>query len=463
MAVAGRALACLPLVVSAARATAQTCPDPPPVTVSSSAVSADVCVPDGFGGNPIQFFDDFSWRSFVALVWPALDGQRGTPDPAQTVGGKGPRVFETYKTLHEVFHADGSAPTAWNSYDPPHFNACNVQMAFGDLVLASFSKFADLGQAGLGILLGPLVAQNTTYVRYETGFNQSEFNQIVGPKWYLRSNLPASITFQNGSIDIKSAWIDMAKMPHPERYYTRTAWLLDPDTGACAQKSVGLVGLHIVQKTPTRPQWIWTTFEQVDNVPPPQAGAPGTFTFNDGSGTAMPAANPYTLDPLPTPTPPPFNVTRKLPVHASTQKTNAAYRAALAGTVWEFYELTMSQWPSDASDPAKPGTPDNTFPGVGATTAFANTALETFDQEHIQKGCMNCHNSTRVATDFVWSLKDHAFPSNVPNLLITDPGFKELQTMLRTFPQTSAAAAQQKTIELLQEAVKPEGTTPHHE
>ncbi len=91
------ALACLPLVVSAARATAQACPDPPLVSVSSSVVPADVCVPSGFGGNPIQFFDDFSWRSFVALVWPALDGQRGTPDPAQTASGKGPRVFETYK------------------------------------------------------------------------------------------------------------------------------------------------------------------------------------------------------------------------------------------------------------------------------------------------------------------------------------------------------------------------------
>ena len=126
-------------------------------------------------------------------------------------------------------------------------------------------------------------------MRYETGFDQSEFNQIGGPKWYLRSNLPASIILQSGSTDIKAAWIDMSNMPHPERYYTRTAWLLDPDTGGCAQKSVGLVGLHIVQKTPTRPQWIWTTFEQVDNVPPSQVGAPGTFGFNDGSGTAMPA------------------------------------------------------------------------------------------------------------------------------------------------------------------------------
>jgi hypothetical protein len=424
----------------------QGCPAVPPINVGSSAVPADVCIPAGFGGNPIAFFDDFSWRSFVAVVWPALPGQRGAPDPSQTVGGSGPRVFETYKMLHEVFHADGSAPTGWNSYDPAQFNPCNVQMQYGDLVLASFSKFANLGQAGFGSLVGPLVAQNQTYVRFETGFNESEFNQIVGPQWYLRANLPASITFQDGSVDVKSSWVDMTNLAHPERYYTRNAWLLNPDTGTCTQKTVGLVGLHIVQKTPTRPQWIWSTFEQVDNVPPAQPGAPGTFGFNNGSGTPMPAANPYTLDPLPLPTPKPFNVTRTLPVNPSTQKTNALYQAALAGTAWRFYQLTMTQWPVAASSPSTPGTPNNTFPGIGATSAFSNTTLETFDQGRIQTGCMNCHNSTMTATDFLWSLNDHAFPSNTPNLLMANAQFKGLQTLLRESPHTAAMQQQQKAI-----------------
>jgi hypothetical protein len=31
---------------------------------------------------------------------------------------------------------------------------------------------------------------------------------------------------------------------------------------------MGLVGLHIAQKTARAPQWIWSTFEQIDNVPP---------------------------------------------------------------------------------------------------------------------------------------------------------------------------------------------------
>ena len=31
---------------------------------------------------------------------------------------------------------------------------------------------------------------------------------------------------------------------------------------------MGMVGIHIVQKTPFAPQWIWSTFEQIDNVSP---------------------------------------------------------------------------------------------------------------------------------------------------------------------------------------------------
>jgi hypothetical protein len=164
-----------------------------------------VCVPSGFGGNPIAFFDDYSSKSFIAMVWPVSSGQRGTPDTTKTVGSPGPRVFETYKNLSELFHNDGSAPVAWNEFDPPPLNACSVPTAFGDLVLASFSKFSDLGQAGFGTLIGPLVAQNSTYVRYLTGFNEIEFNQILNGNWFLRSKLPATLTFQNGALDVKSS------------------------------------------------------------------------------------------------------------------------------------------------------------------------------------------------------------------------------------------------------------------
>src|SRR5205807_7439071 len=124
------------------------------------------------------------------------------------------------------------------------------------------------------------------------------------------------------ALDVKSAWIDMKGIPHPERYYTRTAFLLDPQTGICAKTTVGLVGLHIVQKTASRPQWIWSTFEQADNVPSGQTTPGAVFGFNDGKGTPMPNNNPYPISPLILPTPPPVNIQRVKPIHASTQQTN---------------------------------------------------------------------------------------------------------------------------------------------
>ena len=151
---------------------------PAPV-VNSPQVPPDVSIPDGFGGNPIAFFDDYSWRAFIAIVWPALNGQRGQPDPGQTVDGAGPRVFETFKALEEVFHSDGSAPSGWNQFDPVQYNSCGIAATWGDMTLGSFSKFSNVGEAGFGTLVGPLIARNQTYVRFLTAYNQTEFDQIV--------------------------------------------------------------------------------------------------------------------------------------------------------------------------------------------------------------------------------------------------------------------------------------------
>jgi hypothetical protein len=443
---------------------AQTCPNPPVPTISSHAVPADVCIPSGFSANPIQFFDDFSWRSFVALVWPALNGQRGTPDTSKTVAGSGPRVFETYKALYEVFHIDGSAPSKWNNFDPPSMNPCAIQASFDDITLASFSKFSNVGQAGFSGLVGPLVAQNQTYVRFMTGLNQSEFEQILGNDLYLRSNLPLSKPFKDGSIDVKSSWIDMTNIPRPDRYYTRSAWLMDPATGNCSQTVVGLVGLHIVQKTPTRPQWIWTTFEQVDNVPPVVTGGPGTFNFNDGTANPMPSKNPYKIDPLSIPTPAPYNVSRIKPVHSTTQATNTTYQTLLAGTPWQFYQLVMTQWPLMPSSPSTPGTPQNTFPGTGATTAFANTTMETFDQSSVFSGCMGCHTSVQNSTDFLWTLKNHAFPPNVPNLLLADEQIKQLESLLANsfIPASVAKKTALADVSKKKSNVKPQDKDKHN-
>jgi len=443
-----RLLSCLALGAAIAQsfaepALAQTCPNPPSPAISAPQPPTDVCVPSDFQGNPIAFFDDYSWRAFIAMVWPAAQGQRGVPDTSKTVGVvSGPLVFETFKADWEVFQPDGHAPSPWSEFGGIPSNPCRADVTtpgFNDLILASITKFQNLGQAGFGKLVGPLIAQNKTYVRYLTSFNQSEFDQISNRQWYLRSNLKNGVSFSSGSIDVKTSWIDMTSVPQPERFYTRKAWLMDISTGRCSETTVGLVGMHIVQKTDSRPQWIWSSFEHIDNVPqatPPNAGS---TTFNNGAGQPMPTANPIPFPPPETP-PSPFNVIRVKPINSSTIQTDAAYRDALKGTVWANYQLVMTQWPLVAGNPTIPGSVQNTFPGtIGSSTSFANTSMETFEQRIVSTGCMACHNFTRTGTDFLWALEINAFPPPLSTLAV--PSLGEPHAMaLRATPGTPALA-----------------------
>ncbi len=417
---------------------AKTAPDRVcPVDVVQDASSplplTDVCIPEGYTDIPMDYFDDFSWREFVAMVWPAANGKRGVADMSKGFAAPGPRVFETFKSLWEVFHNDGSAPRAFSQYEPAGVNACNVPTGFGDVVLASKSGIDDIGQAGVGELVGPLVAQNGKYVRYQTLYNQIAYDFIVKNKFYLRSNLPAVpsprpelpvIQFPMGSAAIKAAWLDMDGFSDAQkaRVYTRLAVVKDPETGKCSKISVGLMGLHIVVKTPSRPQWIWSSFEQVDAIPPKQFGGTGQFFFSDGDRRKpMPAENPLALVPLAKQPVKPFNLSRDImmPIHPKTELMSLVYQRLLHKSPWEFYQIATTQWPRLEGNQAAPvpatqgGEMTTTFPGAGATSAFANVTLETFDQSRPQLGCMSCHNQARMTVDFMWSVLDHAYPAKI--------------------------------------------------
>lgn len=480
------ALAVSPLPAPAQPAPCR-CPqaDVPPAIAPtiSPTLPADVCVPTKLvdnvcaavapaGGPPFAFFDDFSWRSFVALVWPALDGQRGVADPAAVPGKAGPLVFETFKHDWELFQPNGAAPAAWASY--AGMNPCNnVTLKYGDLVLAAFSKYTNIAQTTIGDLAAPLPSQPAAqrpgtpklpgeYTRYLTGFNQVEFDQIVNHQWYIRKN-QTNVAFapdgkKNNPLDVKSAWAIVTPDMNPARYYMRKAYVLDLVSNQCSPRQVALVGLHIVTKTPSRPQWVWSTFMQVDAIPG-TPGATAPYAYNDGSGKPMPDQNPipYPYPPLPPDQPFAFNVTQLMPTAASTRATSAAYQQALAklgSGVWQYYTLVMTQWPIRAFT-NDDGSPGNTFPGTGATTAFANPLLETFDQDDVEfGGCMGCHNVTGGSgsgnTDFLWSLYLNANPPLVGtnasqpqfhglNLPLRDPRLVKLKELLQRVRATPAA------------------------
>jgi hypothetical protein len=459
------------------------CPAPTP-SIASPILPTDVSDQVLTCDNGINFFDDFSWRSFVALIWPAAQGQRGVPDPVQTnFPVSGPLVFGTYKADWETFPPPNSsnpppAPLPWASFAGTA-NPCgsSVNVGWGDLALSSYTKFGNLGEAAFGAFFdGPIISSGFAqspaqqqYLRYQASYNKTEHDQILDNAWYLQSKL-GNVTFcSNGatldgkqcpaenSVDLKAAWIDMASVPKAlwPRYYVKTAWVLDPTSSTnpkCTQRDMGLVGLHIVSKTKTRPQWIWSTFEQIDNVPVVTGATPTAntaFNLNDGKGGAMPGDNPYCVpQPGNINVPCPngsqaampadasqatrFNVTRLQRIGTppisgapdNTPATNSAYQKLLAAAApnspWQYYQLVMTQWPTPGSMPSNQATPDHTIPGNDPKTtpvlsSFANVTMETFSQGSIFGGCMFCHNATAhpqgnaQGDDFLWSLAVNAY------------------------------------------------------
>jgi hypothetical protein len=379
-------------------------------------------VPDA-PGNPFLGFANFSWRAFIALNWPALSGDlnRGQPDTTKKLNDPGPRVWETYKARYEVFVPGAPPPAAWESYDGA--NPCGGAVTNRTKTLSAFSHFADYNQAAMTLdaLANPLIDQSRMYTRYEVRFSREEFDSIVDKnnRWFVRGNLPTATspgTFKVGSIEIKAAW----RVLKPDdtaaaraRFYTTTAQVLDPvatrTTGSitCNEQEIALTGLHIVIKTKLRPQWIWSSFEHIDNVPPktdePDAkSAQMPYSYNSGGpppGLTQPRPKMISDTNPPASDPAPMQVFRLQAIQPSIMKMNRDYWALLKGTIWANYMLVMTQWPQE------PGTPSPTnmgAPPTGAASTLANTTMETYQQRN-GRSCMECHQevSNKLGRDFV--------------------------------------------------------------
>ncbi|MFY9972147.1 MAG: hypothetical protein WAK41_22340 [Roseiarcus sp.] len=398
-------------------------------------------------GDSFSVVGNFAWRAFVALNWPSQSeaNERGVPDRAKSLGDPGKRVWETFKSDHELFEVgdDGRrvAPSPWASYDGR--NPCGVDSRMK--TIATFAPFADFNQPSfaVGEPANPLVAQNGAYTRYEIHFNEPEFSTLAASGWSQGRNLPDETHpahFPVGSIAVKAAWRPLSEADTPAvraRYYVESAEIVDVAKTlaagriVCTKAEVALVGLHIVIKTKSRAQWVWSTFEHVDNVPPAGAGEPDAkdagapYSYFDpskpkklwpplGTANTMPVdwTNPPRLDPAR------MQVVRRYPIHAGTMALNRAYWAlpGVKGTVWEHYMLVAAQWPTSAAPPG----PDNDgafFPGgkdvskaaeesyrstAKAQENLVNTTMETYLQD-LPSSCIACHQALSNARgrDFV--------------------------------------------------------------
>jgi hypothetical protein len=430
-------------------------PPAPPAPALSGTLPATVVVPVSVA-TPDQarpFFDYFSWESFIALNWPNIAGQNGVPNQPgnaalfqQTPNGA-VLVWTTYKESFALFGQGANRPPAWNVNTLP-VNPCQGGKA-GSPLLVMAAKGGELITSPPNQAFSvPLIDQNNNYVYFDILFNQDQYNFTRGAdgnpaSWlYLVKNLaakepltmparsanyPAAGSTQ-GAIMLKTAWRRMTSKdagcttstPGVScRYYVTQAQVYDSTSKACSVIPMGLIGMHVVQKLKDFPEWIWSTFEQVDNVQP-GPGAPAGTPISLNNGTNSPqtiggwANRPSAAVPplLPSSQRTPVQVTRYNPIPSSTAALNVTFQKALSGTVWSNYQLIFTQWPSQPqsfktfeNQGVYPKDSGAAFPANGVTNVTAETYFQSPGDAVGAGGnsCMSCHYRADQA-DFSWSL-----------------------------------------------------------
>jgi len=364
--------------------------------VLSSIVPHDATIPDSHKGNPTAEqidFDTFSWNSFIALNWPSDPTYRGRPDPdpRKKIGLEDYSnvVWETYKESYEVFVADSQGnpvrPTGWNSVPGPP-PGCDQNNAYATKLGKPVRVVKNISKDGLNeflqsVTLAPLIDQKGAFARYEILVNEDEFKHIMNPanpatglilpplydsRNQTNVNFPlGQIGGPEGPIEIKAAWKLLGPYDNPNRYHTEWIQIAWPSTSTppiqykCSQPIlVGLVALHIAHKTKNAPQWVWSTFEQMDNYTVPAGSPPGSKASFYNPNCRNCAANQ-------TPTQPGAGwngdpsvlnqgaATQVVPGDSAKVKTSCndaalqLLRSVNPNTVWQYYRLVNTQWPQD--------------------------------------------------------------------------------------------------------------------
>lgn len=367
-------------------------------------------------------FDAFSWQTFIAANWPRWS--EGSADLSRVIGqgGDHPTVWEAWLQDYDILVPPGETPPAWSAGPLPPPANCRENSPDPLIRAGHVTKAPDLASAFIepdGH--GPLIDQHRRYVRYQISVNQAMYDYIRSNDLYSAEGLAeaGSIEFPEGSIpkktvgaiSLKAAWKILDSSESPARFHTSRVFVYDPkDPTDCRIETVALVGLHFSHKTVGAPQWIWSTFEHVDNAPTKGVNSNQHYSFFDPHcPLAECPLNTHLLPPWdPGGEGMPTQVERVVPIASGTQALNVRYQALLRSvdptSVWANYQLVGTQRPRQPNSPGFPlGAPWPTF--------LANTTMETFIQGEIpgtSSSCTGCHNRATTQrgkpTDFSYLL-----------------------------------------------------------
>lgn len=407
-------------------------------------------------------FHQFAWQSFLYLVNPA------TP-PALT--------FETFMSDAGIFVGSGQTPTPYGQ-PAPQGGSCptgaKLQLRQADRMSgpASAATAGDLNEILQAGSAEPLVDQANRFVHYGVSYNQTQYDYLTTCDLYRDDcfdntmspdGQTSSVDFPAGSTELKAAWhvVETCNLPDSPKpctpedvsdFYTTTA-VVQPYSASdpsCVAVTVALVGMHVVTKTPLHPEWIWASFEHVDNAPDcantsekPPEGDGWTFfdpactgnnctpnTYVDGCGNTKYTPSCQTQVPI--------QVCREAPIGAGTTGNvenvtaiNASVSSLLPkGSVWNNYTLVGTLWLDQSQQPTPP---------ERGSTFLANTTAETYVQSKVTDtsptNCFSCHTPGPAASPTTASFGasadgSHAFavidnadacPTDLPSTCPTAP------------------------------------------
>jgi len=390
-------------------------------------------------------FDFYSWRTFIALNSPA-DGTT----PIEKAQADTPTKWEdmnNFKQLLDVMLPADLQPPKW-PLDASGMKAERDRLmpqACRDLL----KERPDLAKDAPNLMIvkmieesfnepfktGPLIDQQGHYAIFDILMNRQMFEYItehhLNTKAGQAADADLAVDFpagQNaraaqadkpaqpaafGSFMLKVSWkILTAEEVAAKTFHTRRALVLMPpdEKRPCLDKFLGLIGFHAVHKTASRPQWIWTSFEHVKNVPDRTEVATnklsGPYNFFSVKCKAdCPVENatpPFPWDPDPAlalrfrkDDSFKSQIVRETPLTDAAKNMNAVFHSMLpANSVWQNYMLLSTQWPSafairctglhsqneNEPDPKTDFIKQPDMTCSPAPTYLANSTLETYSQ-----------------------------------------------------------------------------------
>jgi hypothetical protein len=199
--------------------------------------------------------DQYAWRLFVALNWPA-SAKAGIADSTKPLGSDGPVVWESWKNARDTFLSGGADPGPWDASPKPalrsirEFDAQPLQLQLRD---AAMGKIKPMFAPDAALSGGNETRLNRATYEFITG---NDLYNLDGQK-ALAKRGDLTISFPLDAKEIKAQWRPITAADKA-RYHWAEIKLNDGTTAI-----FGLTALHIISKD--LPNWFWATFEHVDN------------------------------------------------------------------------------------------------------------------------------------------------------------------------------------------------------